>query len=970
MERAFARSRDGEGSVILIGAEAGMGKSRLIGELTSVERSAGVVVLLGECLPLGDGELPYAPIVGALRSLVRDQGSDAVKELAAPVPPELARLLPELVPGAVRPEYPALEGSQTRLFDALLSLLVTAARQAPIVLVIEDLHWSDRSTRDFLAFLVRGTRRERFTLIISYRSDELYRHHPARAFLVELQRSGRAQRIELPPLTRAEIREQVSGIRGSTPDSAFVDRLARRAEGNPFFTEELVASAGAGTESLPESLRDALLIRVDRCGEPTHAVLRVAAVAGREVGHVLLVAVMDVAPDEVTGALREAVDSHLLVPRSAGYAFRHALFREAVYADMLPDERRALHLTIARALGEQPELAQADVPAAAELAHHFYAAGALPEALAASVDAGIAAESMYAFGEALLHYSRALEVWDSAAGTHGELPLTRQGIRRRGSEVAYMSGATERAIELATETLEQSDLDDPVTLSLAHERLGRYLWTAGRGDDSLPEYRRAVELMPTMPPSAERAHVLAAEAQALMLCGHTSKSRAECAEALEIARSVGARHVEANVLNTMIPNFSLAGEIDHAIEAMTDALAMARELGLAEEIGRSYVNGSDALDQAGRVRDSIALANEGITVCARFGADALFGDFLRGEITGRLLRAGDWEDAEALLQDLLEHDLSGTNAGLAYGNLGWLHAHRGEHDSASRALARAEREVARAGGAMWAGPRTEAEVANELWVGNPDGAIEIVNQQLDDLVDAEWLFFTAGLYELGARAHADIALRDPGGHDARRHRTAAAGALLERLDRAIDQIPGAPAPRVLASRQACAAECSRIASPADNSAWATAEQAWDECGEPYRVTYARWRRAEAIVAGDGDRHDAETLTREAYVVAERLGARPLLEQLQGLARRARIDLTDQSSAPPASNSALERLGLTRRETEVLTLLGSGMTNREIAAMLFISDKTASVHVSRILSKLSVANRAAAAAAAQHLGLDG
>jgi predicted ATPase len=250
---------------------------------------------------------------------------------------------------------------------------------------------------------VRATRRERLALIASYRSDEIRTKHAVRRFVLELERSGQAMRVELLPFTRAELREQVGAILGGAPQPALVDGLLARAEGNPFFTEELLASSEDGRVVLPESLRDALLLRVEGQPAPVRRVLQIAAVAGRRVDHLRLAAVAHLGDEELTAALRGAVESYLLVhdAASTGYSFRHALLREAVYADLLPGQRYALHLELARALVERPELSGPGTSAAAELAYHYYAAGRLPEALTASVHAGIAAERAHALAEAL-----------------------------------------------------------------------------------------------------------------------------------------------------------------------------------------------------------------------------------------------------------------------------------------------------------------------------------------------------------------------------------------------------------------------------------------------------------------------------------------------------------------------------------------------------------------------------------------
>jgi predicted ATPase len=617
LEAALARAQEGFGSVVLVAGEAGMGKSRLISELAGRAGGNGMTVAVGECVPLGEGELPYAPVVGALRSLVRQGAASEFDAFLGPASEDLAAVLPELSltgDGVARPF--SGEGSQGRLFEQLLTLLATAARAAPLVLVVEDFQWADRSTRDFLAFLVRAARREPIALIVSYRSDDLQRRHPLRPFVLELERSGRAVRVELGKFTRAELSEQVAAILDAPPPLPLVDRLLERSGGNPFFTEELLASSHNPGEPLPESLRDTLLARVEAHPTKVRDVLRIAAVTGRTVDHALLAAVAHLPEDDLNAALRDAVEDYLLAhdPATAGYSFRHALLREAIYADLLPGERRTLHLRLARTLAERPGLAGTTAAAAAELAHHWYAAGELPAALAASVNAGAAAEDVRALGEAWLHYERALEMWELVRPAPAELQFGHLEVMRWAGEAAVLTGETQRAIALA--------------------RLGRYLWTAGCGEDALPEYRRAVELMPE-DPSEERALVLAAEGQVLMLCNRHAESSDRCEQALTIARAVGAEAVEAHLLNTICGNLSGVGDYDKAVAAATQALGIARRLRLPGEMSRSYTNGSDALDEAGRIEESIAMAREGISSAREFGFDRNAGDFLRGEVASR-----------------------------------------------------------------------------------------------------------------------------------------------------------------------------------------------------------------------------------------------------------------------------------------------------------------------------------------------
>lgn len=970
LEAAVVRAGEGIGSAVLLAGDAGIGKSRLISEFAARANAIGATVLVGECVPIGEGKLPYAPIVGALRSLLRERDSPEIDALVGPARAELARLLPELGDDADgAPESAPSSGSQARLFEQLLETLAQASRDAPLVLVIEDVHWADRSTRDFLAFLVRGARRERLALIASYRVEEARGDPPLRMFLRELERSGQATRIEVPPFTRTELREQVEAILGAAPSRGLVETLHARSEGNPFFTEELLASSRRGVDSLPDSLRDALLFRFEEQQPPVQRVLRIAAVAGRTVDHMLLAELVGLPDRELTDALRGAVASHLLVhdTASTAYSFRHALVREAIYADLLPSERRALHLELAHALTERPELAGPTASAAAELAYHWHAAGQLPDALAASVRAGIAAEDVHAFSEALLQYERALAIWDTASRIALDVPLARTEVMRHAAEAANLSGAMERAIELARGALERIDEHrDPVAAALVHERVGRYLWTGGY-TGALREYERAVDLVPTEPPSEERAFVLAAEAQVLMLRGRSAESRARCEEALAIARQLDAEAVEAHVLNTTCGNRSI-GDVDGALAAAAQARSIARRLGLIEEITRSYLNASEALDAAGRIEESIALAREGIEAARELGADRHHGDLLRSEIVGRLARSSRWTEADALLHELIEREPAGVAGETAYTYLAYLHAERGEFEAASSALERAAAAVGHPERSDGVGQLAEVKATIELWNGRPELAAQAAAACLRAMREAEWLFSSARVYELGARAHADIAARAPSDKQLRSHAAAAVDGLLERLETRIARVAGATPPLVVASRATLVAERTRIGAVPDAGRWQKAITLWEAVGNRYLAAYARWRHAEALLESTRNRRSVEPLMRDAYATAAELGARPLLDELEALARRARIDLKRSDVPADTRKGALDQFELTPREIEVLGLLAHGLTNREIAGRLFISDKTASVHVSHILSKLAVPNRAAASATAHRLGL--
>ncbi|HEY6707260.1 MAG TPA: AAA family ATPase [Actinomycetota bacterium] len=436
------RAAGGTPTTVLVGGEAGVGKTRLVGEVVAGARAAGATVLAGGCVELGGEGVPFAPLIEALRGFVRDLDEPGLAWLLpGHARSELARLLPELAPvagpggtdpGSVGPALSTTPGpwsEQGRLFELFLGLLERLGEERPAVLVVEDLHWADRSTRDLLAFLVRNLRHGRLLLLLTYRSDELHRRHPLRPFLAELDRGRRVERLELARFGPAEVAAQLAGIQGAPVPAELAERIHARSGGNAFFVEELAAAATDG--ELPPSLRDTLLARIELLAEPAQRVLGVAAAAGARVDHDLLAEVADLPEPDLLSALREAVSAQvLLVDAGDGtYGFRHALVKEAVYGELLPGERTRVHARFAGALAAR-DIA-GDPGPAAELAWHWYAAHDLERALPAAVAAGLAAERAYAFAEAQRQFERALELWDRTGGPEGS-GEPRGGPRRIG----------------------------------------------------------------------------------------------------------------------------------------------------------------------------------------------------------------------------------------------------------------------------------------------------------------------------------------------------------------------------------------------------------------------------------------------------------------------------------------------------------------------------------------------------------
>jgi DNA-binding CsgD family transcriptional regulator/tetratricopeptide (TPR) repeat protein len=955
LRAALSRAADGDPAVVLVGGEAGIGKTRLVSELTAACAADGTRVLTGGCVPVGEGSLPYAPVVEVLRALVAELGPDTVRELVGPSWPELARL----APGLGRPQAdPDGHGAQSRLFELLLGLLGRLTEQQPILLVVEDLHWADRSTRELLAFLVRNLRRERLVLVATYRDDEPGQQR-LRAYLAELDR-GPVERLELPRLDRAQTTAQLAGILGAAPDTDLADSVFARSQGNPFFTEELLAVVRAGSDELPATPRDLLRGRVDALAEPARRVLAVVAVAGRQVPHRLLAAVAGLDDEALTEGLRAAVAAQLLVRTAGadGYDVRHALLREVVDADLLPGESARLHARLAQALTDHPGLADGSpAVAAAELAAHWDGAGEPARALPARVQAGLAADRAHAFPEAGRHYERALELWEQVPDPDRDAGLDRVELLTRAGAAAGATAQVERATVRLTMALGQVDpAADPVRSALLHMRLGEQRW---HGDDEpgcLAALEEAVRLLPTEP-SADRARVLTYQAQWLMMAGRCHEAEGRAAEGLAIARAVGARAEEGHALDILGSCAFDAGQLEAACR-------IAEEVGNAEGIVRGYLNLSSTLWAIGRLRDAHGTARRGLAFARELGLESTLGSILTAHVARGLYELGHWEEAGSVLAEALARDtwaavpLHGIGGLL---ELGW-----GDLAAARRHLDLAGRpEPSGSAGNFVASALIELAVQERRY-GDARAALDQALKAVERL-DPEF----SGIYALGLQVEAGLA------EVARAARSAAdieearrrAKALLEAL-RAMTR-PGAADGIAWVAWDAAqgAAEWSRLEGRSDPARWREAAEQWERLELPYRAAYARFRQAEALLAAGAPRAEVEPVLRAAHRATVALGAGLLRREIELLARRGRLRLEDPAAtATPAPATQLAAFGLTRRETEVLELVAAGHTNRQIGQALFITPKTAGLHVSRILAKLGVTGRGQAAAVAHRLGL--
>ncbi|HEX4735694.1 MAG TPA: AAA family ATPase [Thermoleophilaceae bacterium] len=958
LEAAFESAAGEEPAIVVVGGESGIGKSRLVAALRERAEADGAVTLVGECLDLADAELPYAPIVAALRPLARER-HPVLDELTSAERAELARLLP-MVDAPPAEDGDSGAGAQLRLFEALLALLDGLGRVSPALVVIEDLHWADRSTRGFVSFLARSLSQERVLVIGTYRSDELHRRHPLRPLLADIARQPRVRRLELEPLEREDVREALEDILGRTPEGELVDRLFGRTEGNPLFVEELIAAGADGRGPMPNSLRDAFMVRVERLDEQAQEVLRLLAV-GQRLDHRLLADTLELDAGELVAPLRELVAKHLIVATDDGrYVFRHALLREVVVDDLLPGERAELHLALAHAFERRVEAGEGGPQVIAGIAHHFHHAGDRPAALTTSVRAGTAAFEVHAYGEAAALFERALDLWDQVPDPEQLAARDHVDLLVNAADAHWGGGDHFRQEALLKAAVGELGGSDPRRAASVHERLARAQRNLNRTDEALRTAQTALAELGDEP-SPERARLLGFVAKTRVLQGRFRDAVEVAREALDVARSVGDRGAEVKALDALGLAQITLGDIDEGQPCMREAIDMARAVGSSDSMGTVYLNLSDALHLRGLPEEALEVALEGYS--QSIGRPLKWLRMLLAELA---LDRGDWDDVESQLpppQRLVGNELLNAQLRRAELALG-----RGDHDRARELLDQIAPGMAETAEPQYLGPYGALLAELRRREGDLDGARAAVDDALDRLeFCTEDVMRLARVTAVGVAVEADRAQRALDlGDKAELHSAQARGEeLVERVKAtAIDGGPVEAAWAAMAD-----AEDARMRGRPDPARWGKAAEAWAGLDRPYLAARARFHQAEAYVARD-DRADAAESVKATLECADRLGAGWLAGEARAFARRARLRLEaePEPAAPPSADAAEDPFGLTPREREVLVRLARGATNREIGQDLFMAEKTASVHVSRILAKLDVRSRTEAAAVAHRLGL--
>ncbi|MGR0218905.1 helix-turn-helix transcriptional regulator [Agromyces sp. ZXT2-6] len=947
--------RAGTPATAVIGGEAGIGKSRLVAEFTA-GLGADVRLVRGQCVDLGDVAAPYAPVKGALRQLVAQVGAERALDAVGPGRAALVALLPELAASEASTTgeiviTPGGAGSG-QLHEAVAVLLETLSRDQPIALVIEDLHWVDAASLAMLRFLLRSLGSSRLLVILTYRTDDVTRGHPLRGFLSEAERDRWVERRELARLGEADVRAMVASLTGDGgPGEPALETVIRRSDGVPFFVEELVGIDGCTDEGLvPDTLRDLLLARYERLSDEAQELLRLLSTGGVRVSHDLLSAVFRGSDDALESAARESVLSGVLMIDGDDYAFRHALVREAILADLLPGERARYHGRYAEAY--EAKAAAGGRRLAAEISYHWLGARDPVRAFPATIQAMREARSAVAYASAAQLGERALELWSLVPDPERVTGMTRLELMGRTASHLRHAGEGERGLALVKAALAECPRDDPQYPRLLRDK-ALYLATVGRGG-SIPVLEEALAAIPAEGAHELRVTVLTGLAGRLMIEARVDDAVRIADEAFELAQAIGYPRYASVAMNIAAVSRAARGEVERGLADLERARELAEGDGAA--LLRYWVNASDMHHLIGAHREAVRLAEEGLARARRQGVERSSGVILASNAVDPLFALGEWDRAGALIDRALALDPSAPFRVYLQRAKIWALVWRGEPERAA--------ELLRAYRATMA-PIMEVEMQTRLGVGRV--AVE-VGLAVGDLSQA-WRDGRAVLHErelplagyaeplLWALARVIAAVRaDPARvSEAEAAEILAAEPDVREVMRRLEFWPTHPLWSAFVEAELRSTD----------DAWrAAVEAASADTAPGFLRPYALLRLGEALL-DDGDRQGARDALQESFDAAVAGGVTAVQSRAARVAMQAGLAL-DGATRGDTSRGAAGVAGaddptdavaeLTARERQVLELIAEGLSNRQIGERLYISGKTASVHVSAILRKLGAASR--------------
>jgi DNA-binding CsgD family transcriptional regulator len=925
------QSIDGVAGTLLVTGEAGAGKTALLRESAS-RMSSSVEVVWATCLPLSSLSVPFLPLTSAV--LHRAGGPEQLRVLA---------LSPDNAPAA---------------FDGWLDALCD---RRPVVLVIDDLQWADQSSLDVLLYVLAGPENRHLAVVMSVRCGEEGLILPE--WLANVRRLPRTSELRLGPLDRLGVQDQLTGLLGRTPHQSLVDQVHARTSGNPYLTELLVRGLSADATSLPvdmpTELRDAVTRRWQRLTPNAKALTRLLAITGRPQRGEDLMRLAQPAGvhGDVVRPLREAVDSRIVeVGPDGTYWFAHPLLPEVLEQGLLPEERQALHATLARSLDATNDThAEPGVGIAVALADHHAGAGHSQDAFRWAMIAADSAQQSGGHAEALRLLLRALALWPNATTTG----LTKVDMLRRVQSAAHRSGNPDAELDVIGQLLH---LTDPIAEPLLVSEL--LIRTVGLEDETWKAHADpgaaglAVRLSAAYPDSPQHAVAVARLAEQEVWDGLPSgRQRAE--DAVRLARRSGSARALANALSARVMARVLAGEgdaLDDALEAETTAATARDFLAYVSAVSWSC----NCIDIGPTSAEATAHCARGREQLVAMGAPHRYVALLCAQEAHALLMSGDWRACVSRLRVALGSTPGPRPDAIARLTAALLDVRQGRWQQAEEHLARAA-EVA--GGYYeffgYHAIRAELHIVKGDHRAGFDAAMSGVEAGRANLREH--------LLPLATRALANEA-------QALRDRGEDAGPVLTVIRELVTKYPAnisetgpgpAHAAEVTAMQAMYEAEVARAHHRSDAAArWRQAASACADARLRWDEAYACWRSAETGLQSTALRETARSDLRRAHHLATELAATPLLNEIEALAHEARIPLS--SSGPVEASVPIALPNLTQRERDILVLVMAGRTYAEMARELVISEKTVSSHVSNMLRKTDTSSRIELAQLARRL----
>jgi DNA-binding NarL/FixJ family response regulator len=958
LDDALGRARGGFPSIVLVRGEAGVGKSRLLQEFLSTARDTSLTTLSGSCVDVSAGDLPFVPFRTAFRHLVRTRPPEDLAELFDTSWRDMHVLLPELAAGS----RPVETGpGSPHVFEVVASVVAQMAREHCVVFAVDDAQWADQSTLQLLRYLTLGGPPLPLLVVVAYRGEELPPDPQRQQAFEELSRCA-ADVVTVSPLRGEQVEHLVRCLGVELSDQA-MRRLQTRCSGLPFLVEELAAAENEGlTRGIPGRLRDVVRLRLGRLSAPARLVVTLVAVAGRPMTHGVLSGAADLRSGDLAEALDEALTSHLLVEdRDDGtYGFRHAVAREIVHDELRTAVRLDLHARLAAAL--QADLhPDAYATRLCEVAFHWSrTAGREPDAIRAALLAARASTRANAHPEAARQYDHVISLWSQVTDPESVCGTDLVTLSSEAADAARWAGSTDAALRHIDLALGATPGDQTATVVGLQERRSLYSWldsgTLARGPDLLAQVSGTV--------TGERMR-----ASDLMQSGRYAESLGAARAAIHLAQRSGNAYEE--IRGSVIEGVGLAmtGAVAEGVSILGQALQDALRREDDETTITTQINLSFVLLVDGQWQEAARVALQGLEHAEKRGTSGADGALLAPNAAEALIRLGRLTQATQILERALDADPPPAVTRVLLLSLAEADVLSGKFGDADAAL----RSIVAGGGLedfQFQQQMRSVEAELQLW--HPSAAHAVA---LEDLrrslgsslseVAGEDVPLAARSSWLGVRADADAASSAAMARDERRVDELADDALrLQQATRALEGRALSAGVRVQLDRflALVAAELSRLRGAREPELWRTAASL--ATNDPYLRAYSLWRLGASLHALRR-RRDATAVLREAYAVSREAEVRVVADMVRATARSLGVEVENETDATPRRSSPFH---LTPRELEVLELLVQGLSNRRIARALFMSEKTASVHVSHILAKLSVSGRGEAVARAYEVGL--